>query len=96
MEKHIVTPSPVVPARELLGEMLVELREPAQALTAFELSAKREPNRYHGLYGAARAASLTGDTAKAKLYYERFLALAAKADATRPEVQQAKAYIAQR
>jgi hypothetical protein len=96
MEKHIVTPSPVVPARELLGEMLIELREPAQALTAFELSAKREPNRYRGLYGAARAAALSGDTAKAKMYYERFLALAAKADSTRPEVRQAKGYFALR
>ena len=85
-----------MPARELLGEMLFELREPAQALTAFELSAQREPNRYHGLYGAARAAQLSGDTAKAKLYYERFLALAAKADSTRPEIGQAKAYVAQR
>jgi len=96
MEKHIVTPSPVVPARELLGEMLLELRQPAQALTAFELSANREPNRYRGLYGAAHAASLSGDTAKAKLYYQRFLSLAAKADSTRPEVGQAKAYVAQR
>jgi hypothetical protein len=96
MEKHIVTPGPVVPARELLGEMLLELGEPAQALTAFELSAKREPNRYRGLYGAARAAALSGDAAKAKLYYERFLALAAKADSARPEVRQAKAYVAQR
>jgi hypothetical protein len=75
--------------------MLLELREPAQALTAFELSAKREPNRDRGLYGAARAAALSGDAAKAKLYYERFLALAAKADSTRPEIRQAKAYIAQ-
>ena len=72
--------------------MLLELREPAQALTAFELSAKREPNRDRGLYGAARS----GDAAKAKLYYERFLALAAKADSTRPEIRQAKAHIAQR
>lgn len=96
MEKHIVTPSPVVPARELLGELLLELREPAQALTAFEQSAKREANRYHGLYGAARAAALSGDAAKARLYYERFLVLAAKADSTRPEVRQAKAYVAQR
>ena len=95
-EKHIVTPSAVVPARELLGEMLLEVKQSAEALKAFEASARREPNRYRGLYGAAQAAALSGDRDKAKTYYAKFLALAAKADLTRPELQQAKAYLAQR
>ena len=64
MEKHIVTPGPVVPARELLGEMLLETMQPADALAAFEASAKREPNRLRGIYGAAQAAALSGDHVK--------------------------------
>ncbi len=96
MEKHIVTPGPVVPSRELLGEMLLEARQPAEALKAFEASAQREPNRYRGVYGAAQAAALAGDRDKAKMYYARFVALTEKADRTRPEMQIAKAYLAQR
>ncbi len=96
MEKHIVTPSPVVPARELLGEMLLEAKRPAEALKAFEASAEREPSRYRGLYGAAQAAALSGDRDKARTYYAKFLALTEKADRARPELQLAKAYLAQR
>lgn len=96
MEKHIVTPSPVVPARELFGEMLLEARQPAEALNAFESSALREPNRLRGLYGAARAAADSGDSDKAKMYYARLVALAEKGDGARPELRQAKAYLAQR
>lgn len=96
MEKHIVTPGAVVPARELLGEMLLEVKQPAEALKAFEASAKREPNRFHGVYGAAQAAARSGDADKAKTYYANFLILAAHADSTRTEMIQAKAYLAQR
>ncbi len=92
-EKHPVTPGPLVPARELLAEMLLELKQPAQALREFEASHKVEPNRFHGLAGAARAAELAGDAAKAKTYYTQLVALAAKADTERPEVQRAKAFL---
>jgi len=74
-EKHPVTPAPVVPARELLGEMLVDLNQPAQALVEFEASAAREPNRFNGLFGAARAAELSGNTAHARTLYTRLVAL---------------------
>jgi hypothetical protein len=94
MEKHIVTPAPVVPARELLGEMLLEAKQPGEALAAFESAAQREPNRLRGLFGAAQAAAQSGDRAKAKMYYERLTALAGGAG--RPELQQAKAYLALR
>jgi hypothetical protein len=96
MEKHIVTPSPVVPARELLGEMLLDANRPGEALKAFEASAQREPNRLRGLYGAARAAALAGDRDKARTYYAKLVALTEKGDGARPELQQAKAYLAQR
>jgi len=96
MEKHIVTPSPVVPARELLGDMLLEAKQPAEALEAFESSAQREPNRLRGLYGAAQAAALSGNRDKAKQYYAKLIALAEKGDGARRELQQAKAFLAQR
>ncbi len=96
MEKHIVTPSPVVPARELLGEMLLEVGQPAEALTAFEASFKREPNRFRGIYGAAQAAARAGDRDKAAKYYAKFVALAGKGDRASPELPVAKAYLAQR
>jgi hypothetical protein len=93
-EKHPVTPAPVVPARELLGEMLLDLNQPALALVEFEASATREPNRLNGLFGAARAAELSGNTAKAKALYARAVALCERADSERPELRQAKAALA--
>jgi hypothetical protein len=96
MEKHIVTPSPVVPARELLGEMLLAANQPAEALKAFEASAQREPNRLRGVYGAAQAAVLAGDRVKARSYYAKLVALTQNGDGARRELQQAKEYLAQR
>jgi hypothetical protein len=95
-EKHPVTPGPIFPAREQLGELLLEVNEPAQALKAFEGSMQREPNRFNGLYGAARAAALTGNGDKARQYYASLIALCGQADSERPELQQAKASLAQR
>ena len=93
-EKHPVTPAPVVPTRELLGEMLLDLNRPAQALVEFEASATREPNRFNGLFGAARAAELSGDRAKAKSLYARLVTMCDRADGERPELRQAKAALA--
>ena len=90
-EKHPVTPAPVVPARELLGEMLLDLNQPAQALVEFEASATREPNRFNGLFGAARAAELSGDRAKAKTLYAKLMSMCDRADGERPELRHAKA-----
>ena len=96
MEKHIVTPGPVVPARELLGEMLLEVKQSAEALLAFEASTKREPNRLRGLHGAAQAAALAGSREKARMYYSRLAALTQTSDGTRPELRQAQGYLTQR
>jgi hypothetical protein len=93
-EKHPVTPAPVVPAREFLGELLLDLNQPAQALIEFEASAAREPNRFNGLLGAARAAELSGNLAKAKTLYARLVAMCDRADGDRPELRQAKAALA--
>jgi tetratricopeptide (TPR) repeat protein len=95
-DKHPVTPAHVVPARELLGEMLLEIRQPAMALREFEASHQVEPNRFRGLLGAARAAELAGDVAKAEQYYSALLKLAAKSDGARPELVKAKQFLARK
>jgi tetratricopeptide (TPR) repeat protein len=92
-EKHPVTPGSLAPARELLGEMLLELKDAPGALREFEASMKKEPNRFNGTYGAARAAELAGDRSKAREHYTTLLTIAAKADTERPEIRQAKAYL---
>jgi hypothetical protein len=93
-EKDPVTPGPIVPARELLGDLLLELHEPAQALSEFEGSLQASPNRLHGLYGAAKAAELSGDQEKARTYYGKLIALSEHADSERPELQHAKMFLA--
>ena len=91
-EKHPVTPGAVLPAREQLGELLLELGRPAEALAAFEASLKRAPKRLAGLYGAARSARLAGDSAKARRYFVELAELTKSGDATRAEVKEARAY----
>jgi tetratricopeptide (TPR) repeat protein len=95
-EKSIVTPGRVIPARELLGDMLLELKQPAAALTEYEASQLREPNRFRGFYGSALAAEAAGDRPKAADYYGKLLALAKNSDGNRPELARAKSYVAQR
>ncbi len=92
-EKHPVMPGPLVPARELLGEMLLDLKQPAKALTEFQASQQVEPNRFRGLYGAARAATMAGEKAEARRYYGLLVKLTKKADGQRPELTSAKKYL---
>lgn len=94
-EKHPVTPGPIVPPRELLGEMLLEMNRPAQALQAFEASMRVEPDRFHGVAGAARAAQLAGDQERARKHYGRLLTIAASADGDRVVLRLAKAFLGQ-
>jgi hypothetical protein len=91
-EKHIVTPGRIVPARGLLGEMLLELKRPTEALKEFEASQMREPDRLRGLYGAAQAAAQTGDLAKAKHYCARLVDMAGQGD-PRPELVEARRFL---
>jgi tetratricopeptide (TPR) repeat protein len=92
-EKHIVTPARIVPARELLGEMLLELKRPAEALREFEASHVREPERLRGFYGAAQAAAQSGDKARAKRYFTRMVEVTGQGTA-RPELALARAFLA--
>jgi tetratricopeptide (TPR) repeat protein len=93
-DKAAVTPGSLVPARELLGEMLLEAGRGADALLAFETSMAKEPGRFRGTSGAARAAEAAGDTASARRYYQRALDIAQDADSSRPEIQRARTYVA--
>jgi hypothetical protein len=93
-DKHPVTPGAILPAREQLGELLLELKQPSAALTEFETSLRTTPERFNGLYGAARAATLASDQKKARSYYEKLLATTRQADTARPELAEAKAFLA--
>jgi len=94
-DKHNVTPGVILPARELLGEMLLELKRPAQAMVEFEVTLRTAPNRFNALSGAARAAKLAGDNEKAKAYYSKLLAICEHADGDRPDLQDARSLFAQ-
>jgi Tfp pilus assembly protein PilF len=93
-EKSIVTPGPLAPARELYGAMLLEHGMAKEALAAFEATLTKEPNRLGATIGAAKAAERSGDAAKARQYYAKVVALADRADATRPDVAAARAFMA--
>jgi tetratricopeptide (TPR) repeat protein len=95
-DKHPVTPGAILPAREMLGDLLSELNQPALALQEYARSLETAPNRFNSIYGAARAAELAKNHAKARAYYEQLLALTAQADSSRPELQQTRKYLAKR
>jgi tetratricopeptide (TPR) repeat protein len=94
--KSVLMENRLYPLRELLAEFLLEIGQPAAALQEYETAIKAYPNRYRGLYGAARAAEAAGQRQKAADHFTRFLALCGNADASRTEVARAKAYLAQR
>src|SRR5262249_59569910 len=79
-EKSAVTPGPLAPSRELLGEMLLEMNQPGPALEQFEATLKREPGRFRALYGAARAAQLKGDREASRRYFRALVRVCQRAD----------------
>jgi tetratricopeptide (TPR) repeat protein len=93
VDKHPVTPGAILPAREQLGDLLLELGKPAEALAEYRSDLVASPNRLNGLYGAARAARLSGDAAAAKEYYQKLLAQCGKADGAREQLAEARAYL---
>ena len=90
--KHPVTPGAVLPARELLGDLLLELDRPLEALRAFETSLMEAPNRFNSLAGAARAAARSGQRDKAGEFYRRLLTQADD-ESARPEIREARAFL---
>jgi len=90
--KHPVTPGAILPAREQLGDLLLELGKPREALAAYEASLTGAPKRFNGLAGAARAAELAGEQARARGFYEELLALCGPS-CERTEAQRARAVV---
>jgi len=86
-------PAPLLPSQEQLGDLFLELNQPQEARAAFESSMVATPNRFNGLYGAARAAERSGDAAKAKDYYARLVENCKDGDSDRPELMSAKAFL---
>lgn len=95
-DKNNVTPGVILPAREMLGDMLLEMKQPGEALVAFESTLRTAPNRFNSLSGAARAAKLSGDNAKAKTYCAKLLSMCEHADGDRPELEEARTLLAER
>jgi tetratricopeptide (TPR) repeat protein len=90
-EKSAVTPGPIAPARELLGDMLLEVKQPDQALKEYETTLKKEPNRFRALYGAAQAARQAGNVALAAKYNTQLVKVCERGDKPgRPELMQAR------
>ncbi|MGX0965581.1 hypothetical protein AB7M63_006030 [Bradyrhizobium japonicum] len=93
-EKHVITPGPLAPARELYGFMLLDRGMAKEALAAFEATKAKEPNRLHAFAGAAKAAEALGDRDAARQNCQQLVTLTASADSERPEVAAAKQYLA--
>ncbi len=94
VEKHPVTPGPLLPARELEGELLLALGDHAAAQASFERTLAREPGRARALYGAARSAEAAGRPDAARKHYTALVELMEKADAGRAEAGAAKRFLA--
>jgi tetratricopeptide (TPR) repeat protein len=95
-DKHPVTPGPVLPASEQMGDLLLELGKPADALAEYRADLVASPNRLNGLYGAARAARLSGDAAAAREYYGKLLAVCVRADGAQDRVAEAREFLAKK
>ena len=90
-DKSAISPGPLAPAREMLGEMLLAMSRPAEALKEFEATLKKEPNRFRATYFAAKAASLTGNAAAARKYYRQLADICKAGDTPgRAELEEAR------
>lgn len=83
-----------IPAREMLGDMLLEFGHPRQALAEYRVSLKFSPNRFNGLYNAGRAAEVAGNRQQAKFYYAALMkSTGNRATSTRPELAHARKFL---
>jgi tetratricopeptide (TPR) repeat protein len=92
--KHPVTPGEVLPASQLLGDLLLELKQPAKALEAFEGDLMQHPNRLNSLYGAAIAARSMGDDKNAAVHFEHIVKMTQNSSSNRKEIAEARAFTA--
>jgi len=86
-------PYPIIPAHELYGTLLMELRRPAEAAKHFAEALRRTPGRPMAVYGIARAAEVRGDRSTAVARYTEFLELWKQADQDRPELATARRFV---
>ncbi len=91
--KHPITPGELLTASELLGEMLLEMNQPGDALVQFEKALSRSPRRFNCLYGAARAAELTGAQEKARQYYNTLVEVSNTAEVESEKRNRAVSYL---
>jgi tetratricopeptide (TPR) repeat protein len=91
--KHPVSPGSIVPIREMLGDLYLELGRPAEALAAYEQSLVLNPARYRGIAGAGRAAEKAGKPEVARDYFKKLLDLAKSGDGQRPETEHARVFL---
>ncbi len=92
-EKHPVTPGEVLPARELLGDMLLAARQDTSALRAYETVLRKSPNRFNSLFGAGAAAEKSGNDRGATAYYKQLLEVADTTQPVRAELTTARKYL---
>ncbi len=92
-EKHPVTPGEVLPARELLGDMLAEAHQYKDALIAYEMVLLKSPNRFNSVYGAGVAAERMNDPATAGRYFKQLISIAGATDHERPELAVARNFV---
>jgi len=92
-EKAAVSPGRLLPARELLGDMLFVCGNPVEALAEYEQSHSHDPNRYRTLYGAGQAAVQAGNHDKAQYYFNRLIEMAGSGN-NRSEIEQVRLYLA--
>ncbi len=92
-EKHPVTPGEVIPARELLGDLLLQMNQPTEALEAYEKNLQKHPNRFNALYGAALAAQRSGIAQKATTYFQQLVRVVGPTPSQRPELQAASRFL---
>jgi hypothetical protein len=93
-QKHPVSPGEVLPARELLGDLLMEMNKPADALKAYEIDLLKHPNRFNGLYSAAVAAEKAGDLQKSRSFHHQLTVIAEKGS-DRTELASAEKFLPQ-
>jgi tetratricopeptide (TPR) repeat protein len=93
-EKHPVTPGEVLPARELLGDMLLQVKEYENALLAYEAVLQKCPNRFNSLYGAGVAAEKSGQNQKAVFYFKQLLTITDTVNSDRPELVDTRNFLA--
>jgi tetratricopeptide (TPR) repeat protein len=89
-EKHVAMENRLYPMRELLGDMLMAQSQAKAALKEYEASLKNAPMRLRGFYGVAKAAETSGETKKAREYFDKLASLTRKADSDRPELRETK------